>query len=140
MIKILLCCGGGFSSSAIAVRMQKELEASNRQDQFQIDFFPLELAGSKNGFDKMQEYDVMICCPHLKMVIKRMVETDFKFDKPIYLLPPKIYGNMILNEILADVEDVIKIYQETHHNPVSFPDEDNLMRITRNVAYRHAHK
>ncbi|MEG0367840.1 MAG: PTS sugar transporter subunit IIB [Coprobacillus sp.] len=138
MIKILLCCGGGFSSSAIAVRMQKELETSGRQDQYSIDFFPLEIAGSKNGFEKMQEYDVMICCPHLKMVVQRMVESDFPFDKPIYLLPPKIYGNMILDEILADVEDVIEIYKQTHQNPVSFPGEDNLLRITRSVAYRHS--
>ena len=26
MIKILLCCGGGFSSSAIATRMEKEIK------------------------------------------------------------------------------------------------------------------
>lgn len=26
MIRILLCCGGGFSSSAIATRMEKEIK------------------------------------------------------------------------------------------------------------------
>ena len=29
MIRILLCCGGGFSSSAIATRMEKEIKEKN---------------------------------------------------------------------------------------------------------------
>ena len=29
MIRILLCCGGGFSSSAIATRMKKEIKEKN---------------------------------------------------------------------------------------------------------------
>ena len=34
MIRILLCCGGGFSSSAIASRMDKEIKEFRRKIQY----------------------------------------------------------------------------------------------------------
>ena len=45
----------------------------------------------------------------------------------------------LLDEINVDIEDVMKMYQENPVVPVKFPGEDNLLRITRGVAYRHAH-
>ena len=35
MIRILLCCGGGFSSSAIATRMEKEIKEKTKN---QVDY------------------------------------------------------------------------------------------------------
>ena len=110
MIKILLCCGGGFSSSAIATRMEKEIKEKNLEDKYSIEFLPFGL-GLKNQ----------------------------TIDKPLYLLPPKMYGLMKFDEIIVDIEDVMKMYQENPVVPVKFPGEDNLLRITRGVAYRHAH-
>ncbi len=40
MMNILLCCGGGFSSSAIVGRMQKQIKELNLEDQYTIEFYP----------------------------------------------------------------------------------------------------
>ena len=42
MIKILFCCGGGFSS-AIATRMEKEIKEKNLEDKYSIEFLPFGL-------------------------------------------------------------------------------------------------
>ncbi len=137
MTNILLCCGGGFSSSAIAVRMQKELSESCLNDKYHIEFSPFSLLTSKKKTIDIDKYDVIICCPHLKIAVQQLLKDFPNFDKPLYLLPPKMYGNMQLKEILIDVDDVISMYNQHHQNPVIFPNEDNLLRITRSVAYRH---
>lgn len=41
MIRILLCCGGGFSSSAIATRMKKEIKEKNLEDKYSIEFLTI---------------------------------------------------------------------------------------------------
>ncbi len=142
MLRILLCCGGGFSSSAITVRMQNEIKERGMDDQYSIDFFPLEMevAGLNNTQEVFKDYDVVICCPHLKMVVRRMMESGIEYNIPIYILPPKMYGMMILDEIIADCEDVVEMYNKDHKNPVYFPGEENIMKVKRGVAYRHAKK
>ena len=35
---------------------------------------------------------------------------------------------------------LIKLYQKNKTNPVHFPNEENLLRITRGNAYRHYYK
>jgi len=134
MIKILLCCGGGFSSSAIASRMQKEIIDKGYKDRYSIEFLPFTL-----GLKELDRFDVVILCPHLKVELDKAIKS-MKIDKPMYLLPPKMYGLMKFEEIIVDVEDVIKMYNENPTVPVKFPDEDNLLRITRGVAYRHFKK
>lgn len=131
MIRILLCCGGGFSSSAIAVRMQKEIKEKHYEDQYSIEFLPFGL-----GLKRLDEFDAVILCPHLKVELDK-AKKNMVIDKPMYLLPPKMYGLMKFEEIVTDVEDVIQMYQQNPTVPVKFPGEDNLLRITRGVAYRH---
>lgn len=133
MIRILLCCGGGFSSSAIATRMKKEIKEKNLEDKYSIEFLPFGL-----GLKELDRFDVVILCPHLKVELDRALKNQ-TIDKPLYLLPPKMYGLMKFDEIIVDIEDVMKMYQENSVVPVKFPGEDNLLRITRGVAYRHAH-
>ncbi|WRK54992.1 hypothetical protein SD457_09280 [Coprobacillaceae bacterium CR2/5/TPMF4] len=71
-----------------------------------------------------------MCCPHLKIYVEQFIDKT-NVDIPIYLLPPKMYGLMKLEEILTDAKDVIKLYQKNKTNPVHFPNEENLLRITR---------
>lgn len=136
MIKMLLCCGGGFSSSYVAVRMQNEIVEQGLENEYSIEFYPLGVAGLKYAKDKLNQYDIILCCPHLRMEIKKLLASDVIFTVPMYLLPPKIYGNMHLEDIIMDSEDIIQMYKENPHNPVSFPHEDNLLTIKRGVAYR----
>lgn len=131
MIKILLCCGGGFSSSFVAERMKKEIQNLGMEDDVMIEFSPFSIA--KNRF---LEFDIVVCCPHLNIYVKQLVEKE-DIPIPIYVLPPRMYGNMEIKEIYQDACDLIQMFQETHQNPVHFPYEDNVLRITRQCAYRH---
>ncbi len=139
MLRILLCCGGGFSSSAITVRMQNEIKDRGLEDQYSIDFYPLGLAEDMYIKNESFDYDIIICCPHLTLHVDRMMNSGVEYNIPIYILPPKMYGMMILDEIIADCEDVIEMYKKHPVNPVHFPGEERIMKVKRGVAYRHAH-
>jgi len=132
MIKILLCCGGGFSSSVLSSRVEKEIIENNMQNDYCIEFAPFILANKK-----MSEFDIIVCCPHLIMSVKKMVK-DSNPNKPIYILPPRMYGMISFKELALDVIDAIDLYNETKINPVYFPGEENTMMITRSVAYRNS--
>lgn len=130
MLKILICCGGGFSSSYVTVRMKKEIKERHLEDQYDVEFSPFSLLR-----EVMDDYDAIFLCPHLKMELE-MAKKEFKIDKPVYLMPPRIYGMMTLDAIVEDAEDVMTMYEETHQVPVTFPHEENLLRIRRNKSYR----
>ncbi|SHJ96555.1 Phosphotransferase system cellobiose-specific component IIB [Clostridium cavendishii DSM 21758] len=132
MIKILLCCGGGFSSSALCSKLHKEILENNMENDYSIEFSSFDLA--KN---KISEFDILVCCPHLKYDAVNMIKT-LKPTKPIYILPPKMYGRINFKELAFDVIDAIDLYNKTQKNPVSFPGEENTLKITRYVAYRNS--
>lgn len=134
MLKILICCGGGFSSSYVTERMKKEVVEKKLQDEVYIEFYPFSLVKEKE-----KDFDIVMCCPHLKIYVDRLLN-ETTMSIPIYLLPPKMYGFMQLEEIMLDAKDVIAIYQETKMNPVHFPGEEKLLRIQRGVAYRNINK
>lgn len=133
MLRILLCCGGGFSSSYLSVKMKDAIEKENLQDEVQIDFYPFKLVS-----EKIDDYDIVMCCPHLNFEMKRYVK-ETNPSIPFYLLPPRMYGLMIFDELYQDAKDVIKGYHETHMNPFHFPGEENNLKIERNKAYYHIH-
>ena len=47
MIHILLCCGGGFSSSALAAKVKKDIQQYQLEDKFEIEFSPFMIAKKK---------------------------------------------------------------------------------------------
>ena len=94
MIKILLCCGGGFSSSAIATRIQKDIEKNNLKEKAYIEYSPFSIS-----LEKINDFDIMICCPHLNIYVKQLLKKQ-NVPIPIYVLPPKIYGNMKMEDII----------------------------------------
>ena len=129
MIKILLCCLGGFSSSAIAERMKKDIINKNMSEQCSLEFQPFSLA------DRIKDdFDIIVCCPHLRMNVKKYLNQK-ECDKPIYILPPRMYGNMQIEEIYQDCLDLIEMFKETKQNPIHFPNEENILRVTRMCAY-----
>lgn len=130
MITILLCCGGGFSSSALTTKMKQEIINKGLEDKVSIDFYPFTIAK-----DVYQDYDIIMCCPHLRMYIKDFMN-QVAPTIPLYILPPRMYGMMDIEELTADAEDVIEIFHRKKENPVCFPGEENILRVTRVVAYR----
>ncbi len=130
MIRILLCCGGGFSSSAMAKHMQDELKAAGMEDEASIEYLPFSLA-----YRVLDQKDIIVCCPHLRPDIPKFLqEHDVKI--PLYVLPTRMYGMMKFTEIYEDAKDVIQLYQETGMNPVHFPNEPNPLVLKRYLSYR----
>lgn len=130
MVKVLLCCLGGFSSSALAQKVEKEILESNMQNDFYIEFSPFQLA-----VKKASEFDIIVCCPHLIIDVKKIIKT-LNPNIPIYILPPRMYGMMSFDELSLDVVDAIELYNKNKVNPVYFPGEESILRVTRHVAYR----
>lgn len=132
MIKILLCCGGGFSSSALSSKAEKEIIENNIENDYYIEFSPFLLALKRSS-----EFDIIVCCPHLIYEVNKVLKTSTPNIR-IYILPPKMYGLMNIKELALDVTDIIDIYNKNKINPVHFPREENTMSITRQVAYRNS--
>lgn len=134
MIKMMLCCGGGFSSSYVAQRMQKEICQENLENEVMIEFSPFTLMQ-----ERINEFDIILCCPHLYVYVKQLCQQEV-LNKPLYVLPPRMYGKMEILEIYQDAKDIIEIFQQTHQNPVHFPGEENILRVTRLHSYRHMYQ
>ncbi|MFQ9924362.1 MAG: PTS sugar transporter subunit IIB [Beduini sp.] len=131
MVKILICCLGGFSSSAMSVKMSNEIKEKGYEDKISIDFQPFALS-----HDVMNQYDVVMCCPHLKFEISTFMKKYGDIETPLYLLPPKMYGSMNVEDVYEDALDIVEGFKETKMNPFHFPNEDNVMRIKRICSYR----
>lgn len=130
MTKILLCCGAGFSSSTLSTRIAKEIAENNLQDEYFIEYSPFRLA-----INKMSEFDIVVCCPHLIMAIDNLLkESDPGI--PIYIIPPRMYGLMRFKELVLDIIDIIDIYNKNKVNPAHFPGEEKTLKISRFDAYR----
>lgn len=134
MIKILICCAGGFSSSALVKHVQDQIAEKGYQDRVQVDFSPFVLAG-----DKFQNYDVVMCCPHLSHEIPRFLEKH-ESNVPFYVFPTRMYGNLNARDIYEDAMDIIEQYKITGANPFHFPGEENFFNVQRIHSYRREHK
>ena len=56
--------------------------------------------------EKMDRFDIVVCCPHLTYDVKKMVK-NANPDKPIYILPPRMYAR-IANSRHATREQMIE--------------------------------
>lgn len=127
-LRIAVCCGGGFSSSALAKRMQKEAERKGLTDRVNFRYVPfIDLEGAQD------EFDVAMLCPHLQY---KAVEVADRFRIPLYIIPPRLYGMMPAEDLLEDAEDVCAIWGETHTNLVAFPDDPPALSIKRTRSHR----
>ena len=97
MIKILLCCGGGFSSSAIATRMEKEIKEKNLEDKYSIEFLPFGL-----GLKELDRFDVVILCPHLKVELDRALKNVKMHNKK----SPFLIGDFQKDDIIKEAKQV----------------------------------
>lgn len=132
MIRVLMCCAGGFSSSAMAEKAKKEIIGRHMEDKISIAFAPFSMAA--RNFD---EVDLLMVCPHQKYRIKEYNDKYVQNKLPIYLIPPKIYGTMEIDEVYQDAMDILEIFKQNPQNPCHFPGEDDVMKIKRSVAYAH---
>lgn len=140
MLKIVICCGAGMSSSFLAQRLQREVEKRGLQDEINVDFYPLEAAGVANAKEKLENYDVAMCCPHLKIEVNQISKMFPDLKCALYIMPPKMYGTLYFDEVIQDAKDVKEAFDKTHMIPFHFPGEENPMMIRRCEAYRNRHQ
>lgn len=131
MIRILICCLGGFSSSAMVKKVKNEIIENNLQDKMYVEFSPFS-----NAYKVFHEYDVIMVCPHTRYEVTAFIKKHDDLEIPIYVLLPKMYGQMKAEELYIDAEDIIRGYKETKANPWHFKGEEETMTIKRACSNR----
>ena len=142
MLRIAICCGGGFSSSTMASHLNKQLSAKHLEDEVFLEFIPFaNLYGDDSAFvtgthrDRQGEVDVALLCPHLEFDAKRAVDAG-KIHIPIFLLPMRLYGLVDIENLIEDAEDVLELWKAGAPNIVTFPDEPRSVAAKRTVSHR----
>jgi len=130
MIRIVICCSGGFSSSALAQHLENEVQEKNLDASFVFrPFIAMK--------DYEEEWDIAMLCPHLQSEARAIGKMGF--GKPMYYIPPRMYGLMNAECFMEDAEDIVNLWnaQETHDSDIiGFPDEPMPLRIRRMTSHR----
>lgn len=130
MISIVVCCGGGFSSSFMAKKVEKEIIDLKKENDFKVTFMPF------GSFMKNPEgFDVAMLCPHLRYKAQEWLK-DIELDFPVYMIPTQLYGLMTAETIIEDAEDIIEVFKQHHENLAYFAGEGDCTRNMRKVSYR----
>ena len=129
MLRIMVTCGGGFSSSALVTHLNQEAKEKNLDVEFV--YKPFDFGGISGLVDTV---DIVMLCPHLAHNAKQLAE---KYpEKPFYVIPTRLYGLMAAEEFLEDAEDAIEGWKETGMNPFHFEGEQTAIRVMRTVSHR----
>ena len=128
MIRIAICCGGGFSSSTLVNHIQKTMEKEGLQNKATFEFIPFV-----HLKDRQDEVDIAMLCPHLEWAAKQHV-TEYRI--PLYIIPPKLYGLMPAEDFIEDAQDSLQMWQKEPVNVMHFEDEPRTLSITRMVSHQ----
>lgn len=134
MLRVLICCGAGMSSSYLTQKLQNETIARGLDKEVSFDFFSFEV-GLVEAEATLKNYDVALCCPHLVNVLKGFLETHPDVRCAMHIFPPKMYGMLPYDEVLQEAKDALAKYQDDHINPVVFPGEDRPLAVKRLTAW-----
>lgn len=142
MLRIAICCGGGFSSSTMAAHLNNQLVNAGLEDEVFLEFIPFsslwgEAAAFQSGNikERQDEVDVALCCPHLEFPAQRAAK-EGKLRIPVFILPMRLYGRIDIQNVIEEAEDVLALWESGVPNPVVFPDEPRSMTATRDVSHR----
>ncbi|MDO4538964.1 MAG: hypothetical protein Q4B54_12440 [Coriobacteriales bacterium] len=142
MLRIAICCGGGFSSSTMAAHLNKQLKAKHLEDEVFLEFIPFSnLYGDDAAFatgvkrDRQSEVDVALCCPHLEYPAARAAK-EGKLRIPVFILPMRMYGLVDIENFIEEAEDVLELWNNGTPNVVTFPDEPRSMTAPRTISHR----
>ncbi len=131
MLKIMIMCLGGFSSSALAAQLENEVREKGMDDQVQF-IFPKY--GARSVEKEGDGLDIVMLCPHMAVYADKLVKAYPHI--PFYIIPTRLYGMMKAEELIEDAEDAIAGFQETGMNPFHFEGENVAIRVHRTVSHR----
>ncbi|MBR3317344.1 MAG: hypothetical protein IKG21_05965 [Atopobiaceae bacterium] len=142
MLRIAVCCGGGFSSSTMAAHLNKQIRERHLEDKVFLEFIPFaNMYGEDSAFitgvkrNRQDEVDVALLCPHLEFDAKRAVEQG-KLHIPIFILPMRLYGLVDIENLIEEAEDVLNLWKPGDSCLVTFPDEPRSVVAMRTVSHR----
>ncbi|MCF0105142.1 MAG: PTS sugar transporter subunit IIB [Holdemanella sp.] len=141
MLRILVCCGGGMSSSYLARNLTKGVKEAGLDKEIFVDF-----RGFSQSHDVADSFDIMMLCPHLRYRIQdylKLHEQDYHSkleNTAIYVIPAQMYGLMQIKELYMDALGILDIFKEQGGHPTYFPGEEDAGKIKRNKAYYHVYK
>ncbi len=131
MLKIMVTCGGGFSSSALVTHLNKDAKEKGLGEEVEFVFRPFDFGGIG---DMINSVDIVMLCPHLAHNAKSLVA---KYpDKPFYVIPTRLYGLMSAVDFYEDAQDAIEGWKETGMNPFHFEGEQTAIKVMRTVSHR----
>lgn len=128
MLRIVICCGGGMSSSVLSSHMKETIKEAGMEDKITIEYLPLIFLPKRQD-----QFDIAMLCPHLRYYAQDMVRKGITV--PMYIIPSCIYGTMDIYALLEDAVDILKLYKETGMNPIHFPEE-SFLETKRNISHR----
>ena len=142
MLRIAICCGGGFSSSTMAAHLNKQLHEKHLEDKVFLEFIPFgNLYAGDGAFvsgvqrDRQDEVDVALLCPHLEWPARDAVAQG-KLRIPVFVLPMRMYGLVDIENFIEEAEDVLELWKNGTPNVITFPDEPRSMTAPRTVSHR----
>lgn len=143
MLRIAICCGGGFSSSTMAAHLNKQLTAKHLDDKVFLEFIPFgNLYGAQSAFvggnverNRQDEVDVALLCPHLEYPAREAAEKGL-LTIPVFVLPMRMYGLVDIENFIEEAEDVLELWKAGAKNVITFPDEPRSMTAPRTVSHR----
>lgn len=128
MLRIAICCGGGFSSSALAAHLEKETKEKNLGERVSFIFIPID-----HLLDRMNEVDIAMVCPHMEWKVRSDAP---KYTIPVTIIPPRLYGLMPATDFIDDAEDLYELWKNGAENMVTFPDEPRPLQVKRTTSHR----
>ena len=128
MLRIAICCGGGFSSSALAAHLEKESEEKGLKERATFIFIPI-----LHLLERMDEVDVAMVCPHMEMQVRKDAP---KYTSPVTIIPPRLYGLMPAQSFIEDAEDIYDLWKNGAKNMVTFPEEPRPLAVKRTISHR----
>lgn len=131
MLKLIVSCGMGMSSSALTLHMKKEIEEKGWVDKVSIDYVPFPLL--MEGQDTI-ECDLAFLCPHLMYYAKNEAHNE-NIKIPMYIIPSLLYGKMNIQDFVEDAIDLLKLYKDSDEKLYHFPEE-KLLDIKRRTSHR----
>jgi PTS system cellobiose-specific IIB component len=128
MLRIAVCCGGGFSSSALAAHLEKETKEKELGDRASFVFVPID-----HLLDRMSEIDIAMVCPHMEWKVRRDAA---KYSIPVCIIPPRLYGLMPALDFIEDAEDLNELWENGMKNMVTFKEEPRPLSVKRTTSHR----
>ena len=126
----------------MAAHLNKQLAESKYKDDVTLEFIPFsglwgESAAFQSGKTEQRQdnVDVALCCPHLEYPARDAAKQG-KLRIPVFILPMRLYGQINIEGVVEEAEDVLELWKNGAQNPVTFPDEPRPMTATRTVSHR----